>query len=164
MCRPPSRRTAAEFAQDSFEFTPGCERSEACVRELAKGIASAGRSRTCLVFAVRIDTRCHFASFGDSSIFRASEPEPISVRNDFILGPDLKVRVLPPPLWAGHLECQLGERVALVTDGVTNFLKEPGAVSERLRSADDDAGAARSIARGAMEAGAGDNIAVATLR
>ena len=65
-----------------------------------------------------------------------------------------------PDLWYGTIPRPSGERIALVSDGVTNFIAErddprrPGAAAERSRR--------RARARaGRARGGAGDNVAVA---
>ena len=63
----------------------------------------------------------------------------------------------------GSFERKPGERVALVSDGVTNFLQAPDRMRDLLASDVDDAECARAVALAAMRGGAGDNVAVALL-
>jgi serine/threonine protein phosphatase PrpC len=53
-----------------------------------------------------------------------------------------------------------GARIALVSDGVTNFIAER-TIPGMLGAAASDLDAARALAQAAFEGGAGDNVAVA---
>ena len=133
--------------------------------ELARSIAaSLGRvapSRSWLLVAALRAGRCHFASFGDSALFRAGARGRLNVINELALRPSLAGRKLLTPLWCGAFERAPGERIAIVSDGVTNFMQDPASLPRLLADAADDAAAARSIAEAALGGGAGDNVAVA---
>ena len=53
--------------------------------------------------------------------------------------------------------------IAVVSDGITNFIPDPTQIHGILEAAECDASAARALAEHAMTGGAGDNVAVATL-
>jgi serine/threonine protein phosphatase PrpC len=139
----------------------------ALVAAIASDLARAGDSRTCLLVSVLCASRCHVASFGDSSLFRAGSDDPVTAANELVLGPAAGDRPLAELLrdaqflWLGGFERAHGERIAAVTDGVTNFAPDLGAIPGWLRDAPTDAAAARAIARAALGGGAGDNVAVA---
>jgi serine/threonine protein phosphatase PrpC len=158
------RAAAALLVPDPERFAAA---AIALVAALACDLAEVGDSRTCLVVAALCGRRCHFASFGDSSLFRAAASGPVTQSNEIVLGPELQGEALAPllreaaGLWLGGFERAAGERIALVTDGVTNFAPEPDALSRILKDAPSDAAAAREIARAALGGGAGDNVAVA---
>jgi serine/threonine protein phosphatase PrpC len=119
------------------------------------------RSRTCLIVARVTEEACEYASFGDSALFRAGGLRPQSQDNRLILGQSVDLDAAPLEDWYGHFRPDPGERVAAVTDGVTNFVPDPAQIQALLRGADDDIEAARGIAEIAMRGGAGDNVAVA---
>lgn len=129
--------------------------------ELGEALRPVEPSRSCLLIAALVGSRCDFASFGDCSLFRASQTTPLNVTNELVLSPKLGERKLPTPLWLGSFERSGQERVALVTDGVTNFAPGPHQIVRLLESAPDDTRAARAIAELALRGGAGDNVAVA---
>lgn len=133
------------------------------VLEVATALASERRSRSSLLLATLRGDRCLWASFGDCALFRSARRDVQNRENDLVLGRDLRARVLPPELWAGSLRCEPGERIALTSDGVPNFISDPERITGILRDASNDAVAATTLARTALEAGAGDNVAVATI-
>jgi serine/threonine protein phosphatase PrpC len=126
--------------------------------------ASAGRSRTCLVLARVVGRHCEFASFGDSCLIRSSRPAPVSCANELVLGRALDVASVAEEIWYGSFECAPGERVALLSDGVTNFAPAPDTLAQTLAQAPSDPVAARALAELALRGGAGDNIAVCAYR
>ena len=144
----------------------------AAVTEVAleAGRALAGRwrerSRSCLFVAVVEPDECRWAGIGDCAVFRASQPDPVSRENKLVVGPRL-AKQLPAPeqcdQWSGSFARAAGERIALVSDGVPNFVPEGRLVQEALRDAPDDRSAADAVVRLAMECGAGDNLAIATV-
>ena len=126
-------------------------------------LARERRSRACLVFATLVDGWCRFVSFGDSCLFRASEVEPQNCQNDLVIGPELREPRLPLEHWSGGFRCSPGERIAVMTDGIPNFIPDVTEIHSILAQAPNDAAAATTLARKAMGGGAGDNVAVTTL-
>jgi serine/threonine protein phosphatase PrpC len=124
--------------------------------------AAADRSRTCLVIARVAEQRCEFASFGDASLLRAQAPVPVSTTNELVLGRALDLGAVPAETWCGAFELAPGERLALVSDGVTNFAPSTGALAQVAAQAPSDLAAARALAELALRGGAGDNVAVCT--
>ena len=135
--------------------------------ELARGIAgrlrSLGRSRTCLLLATLTAEHCRWASFGDSGIYRGTVRDQLNRDNQFTLRPEIEHQVMPDDLWRGEFLLSPGERVAVMTDGVLNFIPDPSEIQEVLKRAPDDLSAAQDLARRALRGGAGDNVAVAAL-
>ena len=84
-----------------------------------------------------------------SAAARSSRPRPA---NDLVLGPGGFRAELPLELWYAGFERQPGERVALVTDGVTNFVQQPSDIPKLISQARDDTEAAVSVARAAIAA------------
>jgi serine/threonine protein phosphatase PrpC len=152
------RRNARELLSDDLSrFTAQLDR---VLLALAAELRAVEPSRTCLLLAALVGDRCLYACFGDSALYRASQPDPVTAPTDCYLGPD---RVLDDELRGtalGSFAREPGERVALVTDGVVNFLQSPDSLVGLLSSEVDDADCARAIARAAMRGGAGDNVAV----
>ncbi len=140
------------------------KRCDAMVRAIAKKTRRLRPSKTCLTLATLHQHRWSYANFGDSTLFRSSTLEPLAPMNDFSIGPNLALRVLPPELWAGFFDAKPGERIAVVSDGMTNFVEDLSEIQSILRDADDDATAAHDLVETAMAAGAGDNVAVAVLK
>ena len=62
--------------------------------------------------------------------------------------------------FTAHFTREAGERVAVVSDGITNFLRDPARIPVWLAEAPDDTSAVRRIAEAALSSGAGDNLAV----
>jgi hypothetical protein len=117
-------------------------------------------SRTCLVIAAIHGTHCEFASFGDASLFRAGSKWPLPRPNEFILGWGRRIDA-PESLWSGSVDLLAGERIAAVTDGITDFAPHPLDLHRLLLDAPDDRSAACALALVAMNGGAGDNVAAA---
>jgi serine/threonine protein phosphatase PrpC len=138
-------------------------RTQALIDDLVRGMADLGRSRTCLVLATIRGRDCHFALFGDCSVWRANEAEAQSAPNDLILGPRFSLVGIPEIVWSGYFTRDPDERIALVSDGITNFVPDPNKIPLLLQQAKDDPAAARIVAETAMTGGAGDNVAVATI-
>jgi serine/threonine protein phosphatase PrpC len=140
---------------------------EQAMRELAAEVGTElrgeGRSRTCLIVAALVGEGGHFASLGDSSLFRASRAKALSPSNDLVLHPRWARLELPAAsLWLGRFACDREERVALVSDGITNFAPESKGIAAILADAADDADAARRLVEAAMRGGAGDNVVAVT--
>jgi serine/threonine protein phosphatase PrpC len=118
-------------------------------------------SRTCLVLATLIGGCCRWASFGDSVLLRGAVSQPVSKPNPMVLRPELSLRQEPLASWCGSFMAESGERIATVTDGVTNFVYDLERMRAVLSAAPNDLEAARNLVGAAMLAGAGDNAAVA---
>ena len=156
------RAAAGELITDDAQHFEA--RLAEVLEALRPALSNAGRSRSCLVVAALVGERCCWASLGDSSLFRASQAERVT--------PEDTLRVLGPALWLddelrqsafGSFERKPGERVALVSDGITNFLQAPDSLIDLLAGDLRDGDCAREIALAAMRGGAGDNVAVALL-
>ncbi len=119
------------------------------------------KSRACLVLAALVGTRVELASFGDACAFRARAIQPLVRQNALLVG-GKDPRGLDPALWHWRDSRAPGERLALVSDGIVNFMRDPSDISSMLAAAASDLDAARSLARAALDGGAGDNVAVAT--
>ena len=122
--------------------------------------ARLGESRTCLALIAIAGGICHVAGFGDSCAFRVTADEPLVAPDD---PPDwtvLGAGAGPPPAsrFAAHFRALPGERVAVVSDGVTNFARS--SVPRTLAGARDDGEAARRVLEDALAGGAGDNVSV----
>jgi serine/threonine protein phosphatase PrpC len=130
---------------------------------LMRRMGRVGRSRTCLALTAIQGEDCHFAIFGDCSVWRANAAEPQSVPNDLILGPGLQLQDVPEALWSGYFRCDPDERVAVVSDGITNFVPDIYKICLVLRDAEDDCVAVGTLADSALTGGAGDNLAAATI-
>jgi len=137
--------------------------TDALARAIAKEIRGLGRSRTCLLLATLVPGRCRWASFGDSGLYRGSQPDQQNRDNRFALRPEIENLVMPDALWLGEFDLGERERVALMSDGVLNFVPDPSEIQGLVQDAPDDLGAAQALARRALRGGAGDNVAVATL-
>jgi serine/threonine protein phosphatase PrpC len=138
----------------------------ACVTDLlhavGEGLAAEKRSRSCLLLAVRRAGDVRWVSLGDCSLYRATREEPVNPENPLLLQRGLPATQLPQDMWTGRFDCPSGERIALVTDGITNFVPDPRTINRMLGDAPDDAAAARALAESALSGGAGDNVAIAT--
>lgn len=139
------------------------ERFELFVVEMSAALESAGMSRTCLVVAAICGDTCSWASMGDSSLFRSSCERPVSIANDIAVGPGLLS--LPPPYdaWSGSFTPLPGERIAVVSDGVTNFVSPLTDIAKLLGSAASDGEAAHALTTRAMSGGAGDNVCASVI-
>ena len=136
------------------------ERVTDCVHTLCEGLGAVGASRSCLLIVSLVDAHCCWSCLGDSSLFRGSVSEPVSFENRRVIGPELRLDDSLAEEAFGHFVRFRGERVALVTDGVTNFVKSD-TVPTLIAGDLDDGECAREIGRSAMRMGAGDNLAVA---
>jgi len=139
-------------------------RMEQLAIDISLALAEVEPSRSCLLVSVIVGRRCRWFSLGDSSLFRSTSEDVASPRNDLVL--DAKLRNLPHPsdFWAGAFDVEPGERIALVSDGITNFIQDPRIISRLLSKAASDVHAARALATAAMRAGAGDNVSVAAMQ
>jgi serine/threonine protein phosphatase PrpC len=119
------------------------------------------RSRATLVLAALHADRVELASFGDAYAFRSGSPTPLIPPNAILVGSDHSPRDIEPARWYRSCERAPGERVALVSDGVINFMPDPSEIPGLLAAATGDLACVRTIALAALRGGAGDNVAVA---
>jgi serine/threonine protein phosphatase PrpC len=119
------------------------------------------RSRSCLVLAALRGDRVELASFGDSNAFLAGTRHGLANENPLLLGKGDSLGRVRPEVF--HFQHARGgrERIALVSDGVTNFTADPSSIARTLAESSTDLDAARAIAETALAGGAGDNVAVA---
>jgi serine/threonine protein phosphatase PrpC len=139
------------------------ERIERLIAEISHRLGRAGRSRTCLSLIVAYRGACSWASFGDSMLFRSSRIEPICSENELVLGPRMRALGRATERCTGSFVLAENERVAAMSDGVSNFIADPTTIHRMLAEAPDDVQAARTLCQVAMRGGAGDNLAVATV-
>ncbi len=162
---------AAEFAIErvragaSLLVTSSGEAFCARVRELRDDVRARlpreSESRACLVVAALRGARCELASFGDAFAFRARAPVPLIPQNAILVGSERGAREIDPVRWYRTFERAPGERIALVSDGVINFMPDPSEIPGLLAAAASDLECARALALAALRGGAGDNVAVA---
>lgn len=156
-----TREHAARLLADSEKGF--CEAVGVLCAEIADRLKRAGRSRTCLMLAALRDGHCDAACFGDSMLFRSSERQPASRVNDLVLGSGDPLPGATLDAWYTGFDCLPGERLAVMTDGVTNFVRRQASLARLLADASDDLAAALQTLQAAMRDGAGDNLAVATV-
>jgi hypothetical protein len=152
-----SERGALLAVADGFHGLTASHRALTAGRELRSA------SRTCLLLASIDASGCRWACLGDSALFRSTRSDPVTPCNDLVLQPGLRALPHPPDDWSGTFRLEPGERIAVVSDGVTNFVTDMTSIPRMLASAKSDAAAAREIALAALHGGAGDNVAVAAL-
>lgn len=131
--------------------------------DVAGRLPRGSKSRACLVLAAVVGTRVELASFGDACAFRARSALPLVQQNALLVGASRDPRALDPARWHWSVLRAPGERVALVSDGITNFMQDPSEIPSMLAAAPSDLDAARALAKAALEGGAGDNVSVATV-
>ena len=119
-------------------------------------------ARSCLVLAALRGARCELASFGDAFAFRAGSPLPLIPENAILVGGERGAREIDPARWYRSFERAPAERIALLSDGVINFMPDPSDIPDLLGAGASDLECARTIALAALRGGAGDNVAVAT--
>ena len=139
-------------------------RMEQLAIDISEQLQAVEPSRSCLLVSVVTGRQCRWFCLGDSSLFRSTEPESATPSNDLVLEPYLRALPQPTEFWSGAYELEPGERIAVVSDGVTNFVEDTRSISTLLHEAESDAQAARDLAFAAMQGGAGDNIGIATIR
>jgi len=138
------------------------ERVLELLADVAGRLPRGSKSRACLVLAALSGTRVELASFGDACAFRARGPMPLVQQNSLLVGATTKdPRDLDPARWHWVVTRSPGERVAVVSDGIVNFMPDPSEIPSLLGAAESDLDAARRLARAALDGGAGDNVAVA---
>jgi serine/threonine protein phosphatase PrpC len=113
------------------------------------------------VLAALRGARVELASFGDAFAFRARAPLPLIPQNAIVLGSERGPREVDPLRWHRSFTRAPGERIALVSDGVINFMPDPSEIPERIAAAASDLECVRALANAALHGGAGDNVAVA---
>jgi len=119
------------------------------------------RSRSCLVLAALRGERCELASLGDSNAFVAGDPNPLARQNALLLGNPERLPEGRPELFHWPVARPAGARIALMSDGVTNFVEDLSRIPRLLAESASDVDAARAVAELAFAGGAGDNVAVA---
>lgn len=129
--------------------------------DVQRGLPRGSRSRSCLVLAALRGERVELASLGDSNAFLAGTPFGLATENPLLLGNPESLARVRPEVFHQRRTRAAGERIALVSDGVTNFTRDVAAIARVLADAASDLEAARAIAEGALAGGAGDNVAVA---
>ena len=153
-----ARARATELVQASGEaFRAEVVRLADAVRA---GLTRWSRSRSCLVLAALRGERLELASFGDSSAWLVGSGDALAGENTLLLGDPEPLARARVELWHAQLARPAGTRIALVSDGVTNFVAER-TIPDLLAAATSDLEAARAIAQAAFSGGAGDNVAVA---
>ncbi len=125
------------------------------------GLPARSRSRSCLVLAALRGESVEIASLGDSNAFVAGAARGLAGENSLLLGNPEPLGRARPELYHVRFTRAGGERIALVSDGVTNFVPEPSLIPRLLADSASDLSAARAIAEAALAGGAGDNVAVA---
>ncbi len=135
----------------------------ALIARTAAPIRAVAPSDTTLVLMAVLGDRVHVASFGDSAAYRALRREPLLPPTRPGLAA-LGLGSFAPEAHTTHFEREAGERVAVVSDGVTNYVADPAEIPTWLEGAADDREAVRAILEAALEGGAGDNVAAVTYR
>ncbi|HXX48185.1 MAG TPA: protein phosphatase 2C domain-containing protein [Myxococcota bacterium] len=129
--------------------------------EVRAALPARSRSRSCLVLAALSGERCELASLGDSNAFVAGDPHPLARQNSLLLGNSDPLPQGRAELFHWPVARADGARIALVSDGVTNFVDDLSRIPRLLAESASDADAARAIAELAFAGGAGDNVGVA---
>ena len=129
--------------------------------EVLRGLPRGSRSRSCLVLAALRGDRVELASLGDSNAFVAGVPFGLANDNPLLLGNPESLARVRPEVFHWRKTRPADERIALVSDGVTNFTRDIPGIARVLAEAPSDLAAARAIAEEAFAGGAGDNVAVA---
>jgi serine/threonine protein phosphatase PrpC len=156
-----------ERARAGAERFLGSNGPEFCghVRDLLDDVRArlprGSESRSCLVLAALRGTRVELASFGDAFAFRAGSPLPLIPQNAILVGSEKGAREIDPVRWYRTFERASRERIALVSDGVINFMPDPSEIPGLLAAGASDLECARTLALAALRGGAGDNVAVA---
>ncbi|HTO54988.1 MAG TPA: protein phosphatase 2C domain-containing protein [Myxococcota bacterium] len=153
------RARAAELVESSGEaFRRQVTRLADEVRD---ALPRGSRSRSCLVLVALRGERMELASLGDSNAFVASAPKGLVPENTLLLGNPESLARARPELFHRELVRAGGARIALVSDGITNFTPDVSSIARTLAESPSDLAAARAIAEAALAGGAGDNVAVA---
>ena len=106
--------------------------------DVAGRLSRGSKSRACLVVAALVGTRIELASFGDASAFRARGTYPLVRQNALLVGSGKDPRGLDPALWHWTVTRAPGERVAVVSDGIVNFMPDPSEIPSLLEAAPSD--------------------------
>jgi serine/threonine protein phosphatase PrpC len=154
-----ARARAAELVEASGDAF----RAE--VARLADDVLAAlprrSRSRSCLVIAALRGESAEVASLGDSNAFIAGAANGLASENSLLIGNPEPLSRARADLFHLRFTRAGGERIALVSDGVTNFISDLTRIPRLLAESATDLAAARAIAEAALDGGAGDNVAVA---
>ena len=118
------------------------------------------RARSCLVLAALRGERIELASLGDSSAWLVGSSDALTGENALLIGDPEPLARARHELWHSQWKRVNGGRLALVSDGVTNFVAER-TIPGLLAAAASDVDAVRALALAACEGGAGDNVAAA---
>jgi serine/threonine protein phosphatase PrpC len=125
-------------------------------------------SRTTLILAIAGNGLVQWAAMGDSLLAIVAPDRDVTVlgdRRSHYVGYPMTRGEVDERLWRGTENTADGGWLILATDGLSDFVDDEPAT---LRAATTDATDARSVVErlidAAIEAGAGDNIAVAALR
>src|SRR5262245_41697182 len=141
------RARAAELVQATGEaFRAEVVRLADAVRA---GVPRASRSRSCLVLAALRGDRIELASLGDSSAWLTGVGDALTAENRYLVGDPEALARAGPELGHGQANRPNGARLALVSDGVTNFIPELS-IPARLAAAPSDVAAARALAEAAF--------------
>jgi serine/threonine protein phosphatase PrpC len=138
-----------------------CARISDLLDDVRTRLPRGSESRACLVLASLRGARCELASFGDAFAFRAGSPLPLIPQNQILVGSERGSREIDPVRWYRTFERAPRERIALVSDGVVNFMPDPSEIPGVLAASSTDLECARALALAALRGGAGDNVAVA---
>ena len=153
------RAGAERFVMSSGEAF--CAHVRDLLDDVRTRLPRGSESRSCLVLAALHGTRCELASFGDAFAFRARSPLPLIPQNAMLVGSERGAREIDPARSKLRYQRAPSERIALVSDGVINFMLDPSEIPDLLATAASDLECARTIALAALRGGAGDNVAVA---
>jgi serine/threonine protein phosphatase PrpC len=129
--------------------------------EVLAALPRRSRSRSCLVLATLRGEGVEIASLGDSNAFIAGAPHGLASENSLLLGNPESLAKARADLFHVRFTRAAGERIALVSDGITNFIPDVERIPRILAESATDLAAARAIAEAALSGGAGDNVAVA---
>jgi serine/threonine protein phosphatase PrpC len=129
--------------------------------DLLAALPQRSRSRSCLVLAALRGESVEIASLGDSNVFVAGSAHGLASQNSLLLGNPEPLARARAELFHLRFTRATGERIALVSDGVTNFIADLARIPRLLAESATDLAAARAIAEAALDGGAGDNVAVA---
>ncbi len=139
-----------------------CARISDLLDDVRARLPVGSEARSCLVLAALRGARCELASFGDAFAFRSGSPLPIIPQNAILVGSERGSREIDPARWYRSFEREPRERIALASDGVINFMRDPSEISGMLEAGASDLDCARSLALAALRGGAGDNVSVVT--
>jgi len=128
--------------------------------DVLAALPKGSRSRSCLVLAALRGESVELASIGDSNAFVAGAANGLASENSLLIGKEPLAGVRAELFHLRFTRAD-GERIALVSDGITNFIPDRSLIPRLLAESPSDLAAARAIAEAALDGGAGDNVAVA---